>query len=251
MSFFRVRIPIRFQYSIGGTPLTRVKEILDLGVWVDEQLTFNRHIDFVTCKAYSMLGFVKRICRQFTDVRALKSVYFAHVRSHLEYASVVWHPHQFTLIDRIESIQRKFLIYALRRSVQRDQNYRLPPYLQRCKSIGIEPLWRRRIYLNVMFVFDLLRHRINAPELMSRVQLKVPSRALRDSDFFVVNYHRTDYGQHEPVNSILRMFNVFSRFYTATVSRDVFRAKVKSMILPTSFFEQFGLSAFAESYESN
>lgn len=113
MSYFRIRSPIHFQYSIDGIALSRVRMIQDLGVWMDEQLNFDRHIEFVTSKAYSMLGFIKRICKQFTSIEALKSVYFAHVRSYLEYASVVRHPYQLVHMNKIESIQKKFLIYAL------------------------------------------------------------------------------------------------------------------------------------------
>lgn len=249
MSFFRVRFPVRFEYEIDGLRLTRVREVQDLGVWFDERLTFDRHVELITSKAYSMLGFVKRVCKKFTNIRALKSIYFAHVRSHLEYASVVWNPHQLSYINKIESIQKKFLIYALRRSVRRDRNHRLPPYLERCESIGIEPLWRRRINLNVLFVFDLLRHRLDAPALMSVIQLKIPVRAFRSNEFFVINYHRTDYGQHEPVNSMLRMFNIFSQLYSETVSRNVFRYNVRSMILPVSFLDQFGLSSLTGSVD--
>lgn len=100
-------------YSEDRTALARVKCIQDLGVWLDEQLTFDRHIELITSKAYSMLGFVKRICKQFKNIQALKSVYFAHVRSYLEYASVVWHPFQLVHMNRIESIQKKFLMYAM------------------------------------------------------------------------------------------------------------------------------------------
>jgi len=215
--------------------------VLDLGVWLDEKLTFNRHIDFVTSKAYSLLGFVKRVCKRFTSVPALKSVYFAHVRSHLEYASVVWNPHEVTYVEKIESIEKKFLIYALRRSFRRDQAFRLPPYSERCQAVGIEPLWRRRVSLTVMFAFDLLRGRIDAPGLMSRIQLKIPVRTFRSNDFFVVPFHRTEYGQQEPVNMMLRMFNFFSRLYTDSVSRREFRSKVRSMELSASFKAQFGL----------
>lgn len=250
MSYFRKRTPIKFDYTIDGIQLTRVKIIQDLGVWFDEQLTFNRHIDYVTSKAYSMLGFVKRICKQFTNIHALKSVYFAHVRSYLEYASVVWHPHQFIHISRIESIQKKFLMYALRRTVHRDHNYRLPNYLERCASIEIEPLWRRRINLNVMYVFDLLRGRINSPNLASKIRFNNPVREFRVNEFLVVDFHRTDYGQHEPMNSIIRMFNAFSQLYDESLTRNVFRSRVRLMKLSNSFLIQFGLSSIAQSLSS-
>lgn len=84
MSFFRIRNPIRFSYAIDGIVLKRVSEFRDLGVTFTEDLSFNKHVDLVVAKAYSMLGFMKRICRDFKNVDALKSIYFAHVRSRLE-----------------------------------------------------------------------------------------------------------------------------------------------------------------------
>ena len=92
MSFFRIHNPFHFCYEINGTVIRRVTKMRDLGVTFTENLSFNRHIDIVVAKAYSMLGFVKRMCRNFNNVDTLKSLYFAYVRSQLEYASVVWSP---------------------------------------------------------------------------------------------------------------------------------------------------------------
>lgn len=61
-----------------------------------------------------MLGFLKRVCFDFTDTVALKSIYCALVRSHLEFACVVWNPHYSVHISRIESIKKK--LYPLRTS---------------------------------------------------------------------------------------------------------------------------------------
>ena len=242
MSFFRKKTPIYFNYVIDGISVSRVSHIQDLGVWFDEQLTFSRHIDFITSKALSMLGFVKRTCRSFTNLQALKSVYVAHVRSYLEYASVVWHPYYSVHLVRIESVQKQFLIYALRRTVSRDANHRLPPYLDRCNSVGIEPLWRRRINVNVCFVFDLLRQRISAPELLSKLRPNVPSRSFRNSSFFVTDSRRTKYGRHEPFNSLVSMFNAFAHLYDSSVSREVFRSRVRTLSLTSQFISFFGLS---------
>ena len=39
-----------------------------------------------------MLGFMIRLCDDFDAALVFKSLYSAHVRSHLEYATVVWNP---------------------------------------------------------------------------------------------------------------------------------------------------------------
>lgn len=90
MNFHRKNRPLNFDYCVGDIPLVNVSEMCDLGVTFVCNLNFIRHIELVVAKAKSMLGFVKRMCFEFKDKLALKSVYFVHVRSHLEYACVVW-----------------------------------------------------------------------------------------------------------------------------------------------------------------
>ena len=89
MSFYRIREPVVFDYSIEGAVLIRVSQVVDLGVLLDTHLTFKPHVGVKLAKGYSMLGFLKRLCAEFVDTRCLTSLYVAHVRSHLEYASVV------------------------------------------------------------------------------------------------------------------------------------------------------------------
>lgn len=209
MTLFRKRNPLSYGYKIGEIALGRVREFRDLGVIITENLCFKKHVTTVVAKAYSMLGFVKRVCKRFKNVRALKSVYCAHVRSHLEYASVVWFPYHNTLVDRIESIQKKFVVYALRRSVRRDENFRLPPYKDRCATVGIEPLSVRRIRQCAFFVFDLLKGKIDAPLLVDKLNISIPTRTLRNHEYIRLDQHRTNYGLFEPITNMSRIFNRF------------------------------------------
>ena len=62
-----------------------------------------------------MLGFVMRICSEFDDPLVFNSVYYSHVRSHLEYGSVVWFPNQDDQKKKIECAQKKFLAYLFRK----------------------------------------------------------------------------------------------------------------------------------------
>lgn len=187
-----------------------------------------------------MLGFVKRVCRDFRNVEALKSVFFAHVRSHLEYASVVWSPYYQKYDDKLESIQKNFLIYALRRTVRRDADYRLPSYASRCESIGIESLSRRRINLGAKFVFDVLTGRVDSADLASRFQVNDPTRALRNTSFLILARHRSNYGLYEPVNNLSRIFNMFAHFYSDSIDRSAYRMAVRSFTLTDSILKRHG-----------
>lgn len=115
MSFYRKRNPIITAYNINGVEIQRVYEITDLGVTFVENISFNRHIDNCIAKANSMFGFVKRWTREFKDIKTLCSLYFAYVRSQVEYAVIVWNPYHNVHIKRIESIQKKNYVIPVKK----------------------------------------------------------------------------------------------------------------------------------------
>jgi hypothetical protein len=59
--------PIEFVYSVNRTALERVNEIKDLGVIMDGRMSFLPHIETIISKSSRMLGFIKRISRDFRD----------------------------------------------------------------------------------------------------------------------------------------------------------------------------------------
>jgi hypothetical protein len=93
-----------------------------------------------------MLGFIKRLSKEFQDPFTVKSLYMSLVRSRLEYACCVWQPFYAVHIARIERIQEKFVKYALRR-LRWDTSRDLPPYTSRCMLLSLETLETRDISL--------------------------------------------------------------------------------------------------------
>ena len=232
MSFYRIKKPVAFDYSVGDVRLTRVSQMTDLGVLLDPQLTFKPHISVKVAKAYSMLGFLKRMCADFKDLKCLTSLYNAHVRSHLEYASVVWSPSGVELSDAIESVQKRFVLYALRHSVRRNRNYELPPYDERRRVLCLERLSTRRRNARVFFLYDVLKARVNSPKLTEmfdsyRHEPEHPY-SLRRFNVFRPPRHRTLYGYHEPLAVACREFERFIDVFRTSDSREIFRSRVKS-----------------------
>jgi hypothetical protein len=56
-----------FQFVTGDSDLERVDVIIDLGVLVDNRMTFVDHIESIVSRSARMLGFIKRISREFVD----------------------------------------------------------------------------------------------------------------------------------------------------------------------------------------
>lgn len=229
MTFSRIHKPLNVRLFLGNDPIQSVCLFRDLGVWFTPKLSFDRHVELTVAKALSMLGFLKRICAEFNNINCLKSIYFAHVRSHLEFACVIWSPEYSVHIKRIESIQKKFVMYVLRKQF----NYRfpnvLPPYKTRCEVLQIQPLSDRRQITSVMFVYDVLSNKINSPSLLSHFDFNVPRLLLRDRTFFRSTFCRTNYARSEPIRRICRAFNTVSHCFDFNVSRFAF----KSMLIMT------------------
>lgn len=226
MSFARNKNPLHFVYEVGGSSLARLDKCRDLGVIFNPQLSFADHIDSVVLKANATLGFVKRWSREFRDPYICKQLYCALVRPILEYACPVWSPYHLSEIKRLESVQRRFLRFALG-SLPWSDPFNLPPYSDRLKLIGLTSLEKRREISKTTFLFDLLQGSINSPELLDNISISVPTRSLRSSDFLHVSFHRTNYGKNMPLPSMSRLFNFY---YKDCIDFNLSKTQLKSLL---------------------
>lgn len=222
ISFSRKLQPILFCYQLKGKVLQRVEDVKDLGVILDAQLTFKHHLSYVIEKASRTLGFIFRIAKDFTDPYCLKSLYCSLVRATLEYCSAVWHPYYRNGVERIESVQRRFIRYALRRLPWRDP-FRLPSYQSRCQLIQLESLQTRRDVNRAMVVADLLSGRIDCPALLESINASAHSRTLRNNAMLRLPLRRTNYGQNSAMVGLQRVFNRVAEGFDFHLSRQVIR----------------------------
>lgn len=102
-------------------------------------MKYTQHRNTVIASAHAALWFVKRTLRNKFMINAAKILYCSLVRSKLEYCSA-WNPYQISHSNSIESIQKKFLLWSLKETYQRDENYVLPPYEMRCSYLNLLPL---------------------------------------------------------------------------------------------------------------
>lgn len=98
------------EYSMNkGTntvPLQQTNCEKDLGVYTDDQLTFQQHIAMKTKKANQMVGLIRRSFH-FLDEKMFSLLFKSMVRPILEYSNSVWSPHFKKDIIEIEKVQRR------------------------------------------------------------------------------------------------------------------------------------------------
>ena len=102
----RSKTIINKSYKLHDQPLQGTDSVKYLGLTPTSDLKLITHINNVTAKASSILGFLCRnlkISSQAVKTQAFQSL----VRPHLEYAATVWSPHTFDNIKKVEMVQRR------------------------------------------------------------------------------------------------------------------------------------------------
>lgn len=222
LTFTRRKNLILHKYKILTTEIGRVYEFKDLGVHFDAKLSFSLHIDSIYSKAMSRLGMIKRWSKEFNDLWVTKCLFVSLVRSILEFASVVWSPSYSCYKSKIESVQKQFLLFALKNLNWSDRVH-LPPYRHRLLLINLNTLEDRRRMLNVIFLSKLLNGKIDCSELLSFLNLYCPLRVTRNYNFLHIKFERTNYLYNEPFKNIQRDFNLLYHVFDFNLSSDVFK----------------------------
>ena len=93
-------------YNMNGNILKNTECEKDLGVFFDNELNFEHHINKVINKANSILGITKRTFA-WMDKTTFCLIFKGLVRPHLEYAAPVWSPHLIKHKEALENVQRR------------------------------------------------------------------------------------------------------------------------------------------------
>ena len=226
ISFHRKKNFLSFDYTINGEQLVRVPTVRDLGVTLDSALTYRNHYEEIIDKARRQLGFISKITKEFRNPYTLKSLYVSLVRPILESASIIWDPYHSTIAARIESVQKRFIRFALRNLPWNDP-HNLPAYENRCELIGMETLQHRRKRAKAIFMFKLLTSDTDAPNLLEQINFNVRGYSLRRADFLRLPLRRQDYALYEPIRSMMKVFNNVSHLFNFNSTINEFRSRLQ------------------------
>ena len=98
--------PPQNQYSMGQTPLQVSECEKDIGIYIDNKLQFDNHVENMVFKANRILAVVRNTFN-YLDQNTFRYIFKGLVRPHLEYAAPVWSPHSIYQKDLIENVQRR------------------------------------------------------------------------------------------------------------------------------------------------
>ena len=220
---------IAANFSLGGYELELVDTFLDLGILLDQKLSFVPHVTLTVNKARGVLAFIKRWAKEFVDPYITKQLFTSLVRPILEYGSIIWDPYYKIHEERVESVQKQFLLFCLR-GLNWNPALRLPSYNDRLALIKLPTLKSRRIMLKVSFMINLIQGEVCSEFLVNKILFNVPQRFVRHSEPLNVQFFRSNYALADPFRRICCDFNKLFQFIDFSLSQNVIKVRIISYL---------------------
>ena len=169
VEFGKSKRRVHWDYMMEGVKLGKLSEEVDLGVTITQGLTPDRHINKITGKATNLL---RRIKMAFTylDKDMIKKMFVTMIRPTLEYAAVVWSPHNKKNIRKLERVQRAATKMA---PELKDLKYE-----ERLKEMALTTLENRRERGDLINVYKM----VNGMDRIGEHLLKLDMRDTRGHD---------------------------------------------------------------------
>jgi hypothetical protein len=124
-----------------------VDNVLDLGIFMSSNCTFDFHIANLTKRCTNLSGWVLRTFKA-RDSTTMLTLFKSLVLSRLDNGSQLWSPHKIGLINQIEKVQRSFTKHII-------GLYDLP-YHERLKCLRLYSLQRRRERYCIIYVWKII-----------------------------------------------------------------------------------------------
>ena len=142
------------EYVVNRTTLPVVKHAKDLGYHVTTNLKSAFHISQIVRPAHSIACSIHRafVCK---DTAFRVNMFNTFVRPKLEYASSVWSPSYKKDIEAVEAVQRRY--------TKRMDGLWNEPYQGRLSRLGIASLERRRLILDLCWLYKIINGLCDIP----------------------------------------------------------------------------------------
>ena len=139
--------------------LEQVHHFKYLGVWLSDDLTWEKHVEYVTNKARRHLGYIFRMFLPFCSPDSLIRLYHSQVLPLIDYGCVVWDPHLVKHKQQLEKVQ----LFATR--IASKQWSESANTLN--SHFNLPSLCLRRNYLKMLYLYKLVNGYVHGLSLWS------------------------------------------------------------------------------------
>ena len=196
---FKMDVPPPTVLKINGTPLDYVSEAKILGIWIQDNLKWDKNITEITKKANRRLYMLRMLKKFGFNHQELITVYKGYVRPLLEYCDSTWH-------SSLTAGQSKSLEQLQRRACRIVQGRNFTSYSDALSDCDLDSLYDRRVEHCLRFAEGLSKcSRTN--ELLPPVRRDVHGRNLRSADKLTQLFARTSRFQNSPIPYFISLLN--------------------------------------------
>ena len=216
----RSLFPILSPYYLNGELIATSTHGKDLGVTFSSDLSWNKHYEKISSKAYQTLGLIRRTFSLSSSVKAKKLLYLSLVRSKITYCTQVWRPCFIKDIIVLERIQRRATKFILGDFSQ--------DYKSRLIYLHLLPL----MYVFELFDILLFVKSLKSPDPSFPVldYVSFSNNSTRSSTFtkLTPRHLSSSSSQHSYFNRLVRLWN-FLPPINISLSYPVLKAHLKSI----------------------
>ena len=200
MIFTRTKSNFVTRLNLNGIKLDQMNTSKLLGIWLTEDLSWDRNTQEICKKAYSRMSMLSKLKYVGTSVEDLLDIYGLFIRSCAEYCSVVFHS-RLTLeqVHDIERIQKTSL-----RIILGDMYLSYTDALEMC---NLKSLHDRREKKCLDFSLRCVKHDKNSRIFPLNPNIIEKHHDVREREMFVVNSARTDAYKKSTIPYCQRMLN--------------------------------------------
>ena len=151
--------------QLGETKIEQVKEHKILGVVIDTELSWNKHVEYIIKKLSTNIFLLSKL-KHFIKPKYLKLFFDAHIMSYLTYSSTVWDGCSENIFKQLNSIHRRAVKHLINnQSLNTDE---------KLKALNILPL-RKHLELKKLLMIHKIYYS-QAPQYLTNIITKASTR---------------------------------------------------------------------------
>jgi sarcosine oxidase/L-pipecolate oxidase len=223
-------LPADVQLKLSNSRIPTTLAVTDLGIRYSSSFNFSEQVVYQVAKARRTIGY---ITHSIQLPLARLELYKLRVRPLLEYCSIIYS--NLRKCDRValERVQRTFTksIVGLTTTLS---------YRSRCQSLAIEPLWLRRLKLNLSFLHSLI-YGHSFTSLHHLKFLTVGPRTLRNkASTLPLTVSKTNLRSHFFLVKYSLLWNKLPQEIRETTSLPLFRKRTSLFLTTKNLMTLFG-----------